>query len=176
MAFNFDTLTLNLFHKHRHKSSLPSCLAPGRFPFTLHSFVSVRDTLETICIQALATVIQSTHAQCCGEGTAGHQAASVFTMPPLLFLPPSFTPETELNSLELNEIMIQHHSSTQRTGTKGSRPTHLLGVWGAGVRREASRKRLMGGGDLKDLEALISRQVKGWQARTGIEGKTKVEL
>lgn len=74
------------------------------------------------------------------------------------------------------EIMIQHHSSTQRTGTKGSRPTHLLGVWGAGVRREASRKRLMGGGDLKDLEALISRQVKGWQARTGIEGKTKVEL
>ena len=110
VAFNFDTLTLNLFHKHRHKSSLPSCLAPGRFPFTLHSFVSVRDTLETICIQALATVIQSTHAQCCGEGTAGHQAASVFTMPPLLFLPPSFTPETELNSLELNEIMIQHHT------------------------------------------------------------------
>ena len=72
--------------------------------------------------------------------------------------------------------MIQHHSSTQRTGTKGSRTTHLLGVWGAGVRREASRKRLMGGGDLKDLEALISRQVKGWQARKGIEGKTKVEL
>ena len=60
--------------------------------------------------QALATVIQSTHAQWWGEGTVGHQAASIFTMPPALFLPPSFTPETELNSLELNAIMIQHHT------------------------------------------------------------------
>ena len=45
-----------------------------------------------------------------GEGTVGHQAASVFTMPPALFPPPSFAPETELNSLELNEIMIQHRT------------------------------------------------------------------
>lgn len=74
------------------------------------------------------------------------------------------------------EIMIQYHSSTQETGAKSSRTTHLLGVGGVGVHREASRKRLMGDRDLKDLEALISRQAKGWQARKGIEGKTKAEL
>ena len=74
------------------------------------------------------------------------------------------------------EILIQYHSSTQGTGTKSSRPTHSLRVGGVGVRREASRKRLMVSRNLKDLEALISRQAKGWQARKGIGGKTKAEL
>ena len=34
----------------------------------------------------------------------------------------------------------------------------------------------MVGRNLKDLEALISRQAKGWQARRGIGGKTKAVL
>lgn len=108
MAFNFDTLTLNLFHSLRQVLSalLPD---PLKIPFTLHSFLSVRGHPETICIQALATVIQSTPLNDGGRGLLGHQAASVFTMPVSSYHPP-LPRETELNSLELNEIMIQHHT------------------------------------------------------------------
>ena len=74
------------------------------------------------------------------------------------------------------EILIQYHSSTQGTGTKSSLPPHALSVGVVVVRREDSSKRLMVSRNLKDLEALISRQAKGWQARKGIGGKTKAEL
>lgn len=60
--------------------------------------------------QALATVIQSTHAQWWGRGLSGTKLLLSLLCPPLSSHHPTFAPETELNSLELNEIMIQYHT------------------------------------------------------------------
>lgn len=90
---------LNSFHKQKVISShLPSLLT-----VLLCSFVSVGKSWKTLARppQALATAVQSTRSL---RGLVGTELL------PALLCALSFTPERELNSLRLNEIMIPLHT------------------------------------------------------------------